>query len=242
MTNLRTLLPAVLLIMLGSSQLTSASVTITGGFVHAYVFNDLGFVEDGSGTANSSATASLGGSLSMTQQSSNSQGIEHDFEQLRVGGSYYNDASGWSSTYFEVNANTSYSVFGEFANSLGGTLMNVVLFDITLGQPLFDQRDSNYATSPYTATVGTESGNQYAIIFGSAKGTLLAGHSYHFATQAHTQRLEEDNGATASGSFKLQFGDPNVEIVPEPASVAVWSGLGLGAICTTWVRRRKIAE
>jgi hypothetical protein len=233
MMNFRVLVSCFALLLLGGST-ASASVTITSGQVYAAVReNYFNLWDEGSlyGTANPFATATLTGSLSTTQRTTASQSIRHEFEHLRTGAEY-DYAFGAAFADFYVDADTTYSLFGDYTNSSGYASVYVSLFNLTTGEYLFHQYDQNYAVSSHIVTLDMTSG---------WTGILLAGNSYRLNTEAGTfVNHSADDGATASGSFTIQFGDPAVEIVPEPASIAVWSCLGLGAVGMTWVRRRKV--
>lgn len=228
------------LLLLGAST-ASAAVTITDGSLYASVYDSAtGSADDGGniGAGSNSATASLDGFLSMTERITSGDAITHNFDQFREGGaSDYSAGSAY--TYFVVDVDTAYSISGSFTNSAGDTYMRTLLQDLSVGPPAFDNLLYNRSETPYSAIVGNEDGNLTNSLNGSASGVLLAGHQYMFYTYGHTQAWPEaDDGATASGSFTLQFGEPDVEIVPEPASIAVWSCLGLGAVGIAISRRR----
>jgi hypothetical protein len=185
MMNPRVLASCFALLLLGAST-ASASVTITDGEGHAYVRDyGSGYAEDDlGGSANSSATASLTGFLSTTQRTVDSYGIQHDFDHMRAGGRY-DDAGGYSLTEFVPDADTTYSLFGDYGNSSGTTAVYAFLEDVTLGQFLFYQADENFAEAPNSVSLGAVSGNIFINMFGSTTGTLLAGRTYKLFTRTY---------------------------------------------------------
>jgi hypothetical protein len=236
------------LLFLGGST-ARAAVTVTGGNTFAIVYDSAtgsGDQELISGASDAAANASLDGFLGLAERVTSGAAITHNFEQLRQGAYQSSNSSDYSEGYvytvFEVDVDTPYSLSGSFTNSAAHTFMYTYLVDLSAAQEVFANQLRNTSDSPYSAIVGNQDGNFYSYLAGNASGVFLAGHEYGFYTSAYTQAYPDaDVGATASGSFTLQFGDPDVEIVPEPASIAVWSCLGLGAIGMTWVRRRKAA-
>jgi hypothetical protein len=246
MTNPRTLASCCCfaLLLLGGST-ASAAVTITGGQAYASVHrkaNDLFDYDSIYGTADATATASLVGFLSTAERITSGATITYDLEQFREGGNT-DIAYGYIYTDFVVDVDTAYAISGRFTNSAGTTYMQTVLQKLSGGQIAFYHAMANVSDGLFSAEVGGTDANQGYYREGSANGVLLAGHQYRLYTTAYTQAYPNaDDSATASGSFTLQFGDPDVEIVPEPASIAVWSCLSLGAVGTTWVRKRRVSS
>jgi hypothetical protein len=239
MTNLRTLTSCCCfaVLCLGGSM-ASAAVTITNGSIYALVhenatensdavYNGEYYIDGGTGSA---SALGVPGFLSQCDRIVSGDAITHNFEQMRKAG-LYDYALGEVYTYIEVDFDTPFSLSGSFTNSAGYTDMYTVLIDISLNTLLYRSALSNSADAPYSAVVGGTDGNQGYTLEGSESGILLAGHTYQFYSYAHTFAYPSaDDGATATGEITLQFGDPDVEIVPEPASITVWSCLGLTAI------------
>lgn len=220
----------------------AATVTITAGETYALV-SDGGTaqdVDDLFGTTDATATASLPGLFSQTLRSATAASITATFNQFRTGSGGVL-ALGIVRATFDVDADTTYALGGSFANTSGQTFLFSSLFDQSTATYLFDNYQDNHAFNPFTANLGATNGNLQNQYAGSLTGTLLAGHTYEWLVHGQTgATYATDDGATATGSAILSFGDdPPTEIVPEPASIAVWACLGLTATGLGWRRRRR---
>lgn len=242
MTNFRMLsFSSAMLLLLCSAQSGLAGVTITASSVGSEIFCDFagGYTSQYLLGPTNTATATLPSHWSTTQRMSSSDGILTSFDQKRTG-TRSDYAIGYSYTEFVVDVDTTYSIIGNFANLSGYTAVLVQLYDLSAGQHSFLRWVENDADAPFSMTLNAASESSVDVMLGSASGTLMAGHQYRFDTRAESSANPiPDDGATASGEITLQFGEPDVEVVPEPASIAVWSCLGLGAVGMTCVRRRR---
>jgi hypothetical protein len=217
----------------------AASVTINDGQIGASVYRALGNAVQSAnlpGTADATALASFTDSfLSSATRAIDDDGISISLEQLR-GGGYRDYAYGYAYAYFTPDVDTPYSVSGSFANSAGNGSFYLELYQGS--QLYFGQQTSLYGA--FSQQIGDPNEGTFS---GSPTGLLRAGSQYLFVVTAVSQAWPSaDDGASTAGTFRLQFGDPDVEIVPEPASIAVWSCLSLGAIGMTWVRKRRVSS
>lgn len=105
--------------------------------------------------------------------------------------------------------------------------------DLTLGQLLFyRQQYSNRANA--SIDIDTTSPDTVVILEGSATGSLVKGHVYRFTIGVYTEPYgESDGGAVGTGVAALTI----TSAVPEPASLAIWGGLGIAGLVAA--RRRK---
>jgi hypothetical protein len=184
------------------------------------------------------ATSTLAGIQSITNSVFSSTDISVTFDQSRTGasGTY---ASGYNVTYFQATGNDAYTISGNYSLSSDYGYFESRLFDVTANVYVYYnwlQSEGNQAV-----TLGQTTGSYNNLLIGSLTGNLIAGHNYWWYTEAVTQaRPTADSGATATGSARLLIGDLNAIPTPEPASLAIWGGLGCMGLLAARRRRAKV--
>lgn len=217
----------------------SAAIIVTRDETYAAVTSGIpDFLED---TLGGTATSELTGFFSETTHDIDATGFSATFEQARLGG-LFDYTAGYTFARFTADTNYSYSFSGSFTNSSGQTYLGAYLIDVTDNVNLFynDQVNNSFDLNSddfsFTAIVGNEDGSFYNYLEGNSTGSLIAGHDYEYRFYAYSSASDVgDLGATASGSAQLVL---TPQAVPEPASLLIWSGLGLAGLVAGWRRKR----
>lgn len=189
------------------------------------------------------ATAIVSGPGSSTTTALFGQtGVTVTFGQSRTDNKF-SDARGWSNSYFTPTTSETYTISGSFKNSDGRTYLTAYLKDLTSNTYLFNNiQDDYHHTGGNTLTIGGQQGDHHNELTGNLTGMLIAGHHYRWLVRADTQAYAgPDGGATASGSASILFGPLPAVQPPEPASLAIWGGLGLVGFFATRRRRQHLA-
>ena len=141
---------------------------------------------------------------------------------------------------FSLEVDESYSISAVFANPSGFAVLETYILDVTTNSYVFHDLQKNQG-GPVTLTAGVTTGNyfdQYTGSLGSLTGVLLAGHDYRWGVEGSTTAAPiEDGGAIASGNGLLVL-TPAVA-VPEPASLFIWTLLGLAFSGAVWRQKRR---
>jgi hypothetical protein len=214
-------------------------VTINQGGVGSYVIRQSSLASDDvnlTGTTDEAALATISESFfSSTSRAIDDTGISIGLVRSRDGG-WGDHATGYAYAEFTIDVDTAYSVSGYFSSPRGYANLMGSLYDFSTGNFVFAQATAAYG--PLDAHFGAYGGT--TTIDGSLFGTLFAGHQYQFFVNATVSAdPDADEGALAIGTARLQFSEISTEVIPEPASLAVWSCLGLTTIGATWWQRRR---
>ncbi|MDZ4780205.1 MAG: hypothetical protein SGJ19_08135 [Planctomycetia bacterium] len=242
MPQLRNIIRATAIVFLLAPGI-SASIIVNDGSIETLVgVGPSGpyDVDSVSGVWNGTSSFMLSECVSHISLSTNGDSATTVFDFQRSG-DYYDQAVGRTAITFTSVMDQPFVLSGGIANFTGHTICEALLYDNTTGGYLFYTAQHNYSPDPHTVELGLGGGNVYGGTQGSLFGTLIAGHSYYWTVSALTSSRDNvDDGATGIGSFSLRVGDaPPIEAVPEPASVAVWSCLGLIAIGGAWWEKRR---
>lgn len=237
----------------GAASLAPAAITIvSGGEVLAAVYNSHLYAYNNSfELTGDEVSVALSGYSSKTigdwsvSDLGNSATFSTTFIQDRVGGVLSTLADGTTDVYFTVTEDLPYTIAGTYttiSNSFmpltGKTVLYAELFDLTEGHFVF-RNDQRSIGGSATLSLGGLGGNSNNYLQGSLTGTLLADHQYEWYVAANTQTYPSvDNGASAFGSMSLMVGSSEAAETPEPASMVVWSLLGL-SFAAAKRRRRK---
>jgi hypothetical protein len=159
------------------------------------------------------------------------------------GGARSSYAQSYGELYFiATDDHTSYALSGSytFTSPYGGLFSR--LYDADTATYLFDQHSTfNDSGLPGTTfTVGGTEGQYNLTTSGALNGTLIAGHHYQWFYQAKIQAdPNADDGASATGNLRLDFGDLALapgDPVPLPTT-AVSGLLLLGALSARNLKR-----
>jgi hypothetical protein len=152
---------------------------------------------------------------------------------------------------FMVTGPTAYEISGAYSMiGRGVTVLITSLFDATSGEYLFCNYQANAFSPDVQFTLGEGGGDfippddwgglDWNEPSGSLTGTLTSGHHYNFYYDAYIWNDPEHpdfyGQATADGWVSIAFISSNV--VPEPATLIVWSLLGATALVIARCRRR----
>jgi hypothetical protein len=122
-----------------------------------------------------------------------------------------------------VSVNSLYTAIGNWTNIDGFSHFHMHLYDATTSSYLFlNEQESNGVPSNYFPN--TLTGNVSNTLIGNQNGMLLTGHTYQWYANTYTQAFSApDLGDRGLGAIALVV----TEIVPEPASLFVWTALAL---------------
>lgn len=171
--------------------------------------------------------------------------LNHAFDLSRQGA--LNDVSQTydSTLKFTADSNTFYDATGnmlvtDIDGTSGKVFFHTSLFNVTTNTLIFEFENQSESTLNESFTLGTNGGELYNFQFGSLTGSLVAGNQYSWETSAYIKATPDpDNGALATGYFKLVIGATATEPVPEPSSIVILTGLGLAfGAGNRWLRRR----
>ncbi len=191
---------------------------------------------------NATDAITAGANSASTTYNLSSTAFDIGFAQSR-GGARWSYAQSYGELYFmATNDLTSYTLSGSytFTSPYGGLFSH--LYDLDAATFLFDEHSTfNDSGLPGgTFTVGGTEGQYNRTTSGALSGALIAGHHYQWFYQAKIQaNPNADDGASASGNLRLEFGDlaaaPGDPAPPPPTAV---SGLLLlGALSARNLKR-----
>ncbi len=114
--------------------------------------------------------------------------------------------------------------------------MQANLFVVEEDMTMFRTKLVSLMTGNGQFTLGQKGGDDDDYLFGNTSGYLIEGRRYGLFFQAYMiqNRDPSDAGASAIGNVTLA-----ITAVPEPASVTVWSLLGMAGIGYGWQRKRR---
>ena len=172
----------------------------------------------------------------------NQVSLLNSFDDKRSG-LVFNYSSTEGQMNFTADANTTYSLSGEFkasdASTAGYLYFESFLRDLTSSTTLAYSNQVSGGTLNESFVLGGSGGDNSNIFAGSLTGSLIAGHQYNWHYYALTEAYPDaDGGATATGYARLDIGGGASSSVPDNVSTIAMMGvafLGLGLI------RRKIA-
>lgn len=174
--------------------------------------------------------------------------FNHAFDLSREG-ALDNFSQTYDSTLkFTADSNTTYDVSGsmlvaDIDGSSGKVFFHTSLFNVTTNTLVFEFENQSESTPNESFTLGTNGGELYNFQYGTLTGSLVAGNQYSWQTDTYIKATPDpDNGASATGFFKLIIGGniASTEPVPEPSSILTLTGLALSFGAGNWWRRRKL--
>ncbi|PCJ22626.1 MAG: hypothetical protein COA96_13875 [SAR86 cluster bacterium] len=175
--------------------------------------------------------------------------LDFDMSHVRTGAQSSYAYTDETSIYFTANADTTYSVSGQYTandvTSPGRVYSYVILENLSSGL-LFRDYDASYNTADESFTVGVGGeGDSYDSLLGSQTGNLIAGNQYRFYFANFIQAYPTaDGGASATGCVTLSIGGATgagncgSASVPEPMPLTLLVA-GLAAL---GLRRRLIVK
>lgn len=165
------------------------------------------------------------GNFSTTTISFGGQEFVSTFTQHRPGSTGSN-STGVTVAQFTVTSNYSFTLDGSFASTRGSSYFSTELYDATANISLVDEFLLNSPTSPSVLS------------FNTFTGTLLAGHTYQWTVDAGLESLVNNlTGSTSIGIASLTLEELPAP-TPEPATLAIWSGISLCGLIATYRRRK----
>jgi hypothetical protein len=245
----RTFFCVVFLVSLAAGSAEGA-VTISTSQHEARVYNASPFTMDYDTTSSTSIPASIDLSATMaggtaashlTRSAAGNTVFDVTFSGLRTGSKYsYAQSSG--NDRLTVDVPTSFAVSGTSTMSgAGGLVLEYLIKHVATDTIIFYSAQRSGYTPNESFTLGLTEGDFYNNLIGSPTGLLQPGVDYQFYYTAYVYSYPvEQPPASHSGEITVIFADaPNV--VPEPATLAIWSLFGAVGMGIGWRRRRRAA-
>lgn len=151
------------------------------------------------------------------------------FSGANPGGIPFSYSRGYAYADFVANTDMDYQILGSITNDADTSRLYISLIDVTdLDNivTLFRTDLQNYDDpNPVTLTAGSTDGNRPAVLEGSLSGVLLAGHAYSWSSLGQGFSNLTSFGPDYSGFSELRLSEQST--VPEPATLAIWGGIGM---------------